>query len=115
MPERPRKPVGKGYRQEFNLLEAMAARDVSTELAAVWSDPGNGQGGDALDDLMTNLGSAYIEAGRVRWVPEPGLEQVFIDYLTRSVTELNNRLQDGTLTLDENGNISPTPSEDTPA
>jgi|SRR5687767_15959983 hypothetical protein len=115
MPERQRKPVGRGYRQEFNLLEAMAARDVSTELEAVWSDAGSGQGGDALDDLMTNLGSAYIEAGRVQWIEEPGLHRVFIDYFKRSVTELNNRLQDGTLTLDENGNISPTASEETPA
>jgi hypothetical protein len=106
MAERRRRLVAKGRPQEFNLLEATAAaRDVSTELEAAWSGDGGGDGGRALDDLLTGLGTAYIEGGRVIWQPPKSLASFFVAYLERSVEELNTRLGEGTLILDDDGNI----------
>jgi hypothetical protein len=102
-----RKPVRSGYRQEFNLLAARATGEgvVATDLDRAWSSNGGGQGGGHLDDLLTNLGSAYIELGRVNWEPPDGLDPVFVDYLSQSVAELNRLLGYGAVRLDDDGNI----------
>ena len=105
MTQRRRRQVGRGYTEEFNLLEAgVSSLDLSMRLEAIWSSPGRGQD---LDDLLSDLGNAYVEDGRVMWHPPPGLDPAFADYLSRSVEELNSHLQAGILTIDEDGNIRP--------
>jgi hypothetical protein len=109
---RQRKPVGRGYREDFDLIDAtVSALDVSMRLEAVWSGSGGGRGGRDLDDLLSDLGDAYIEAGVVKWDPPEGLDSTFIDYLSSSLRELNNRLQAGSVTIDDDGNIRPAESE----
>jgi hypothetical protein len=106
-----RKPVGRGYREDFDLLEAgISAQDVSRRLESVWSGTGAGRGGRDLDDLLSDLGDAYIRGGVVKWDPPEGLDPTYVDYLSRSVGELNNQLKAGTVVIDDDGNIRPAES-----
>jgi hypothetical protein len=108
---RQRKPVGRGYREDFDLLEAgISAQDVSRRLETAWSGTGGGRGGQDLDDLLSDLGDAYIQGGIVKWNPPEGLDPTYVDYLSRSVGELNNQLQAGTVVIDDDGNIRPAES-----
>lgn len=103
-----RRPVGRGYSQEFDLLQAATSSlDTSRTLEAAWNGDGGGRGGEHLDDLLTDLGEAYIEDGRVKWDPPPRLDPTYVDYLSQSVEDLNSRLRSGNLTIDEDGNIRP--------
>jgi hypothetical protein len=104
MTERPRQPVGRGYTQTFDLLDARASSDESMRLEALWSTDNRGPD---LDETLSDLGDAHIVGGRVRWDPPAGLDPVFADYLARSVEELNRRLGAGTLVIDPHGNITP--------
>jgi hypothetical protein len=115
-----RQLVTRGYKQEFDLREAAApslrsadtstqlpkgVSEVSAKIEAAWSSDGGGRGGKDLDDIISGLGAAYVQGGRVVWDPPPGLHPTYMNYLSWSVEELNNRLQAGTLTIDEDGNI----------
>lgn len=105
MTQRRRRQLGRGYTEEFNLLEAgVSSLDLSMRLEAIWSSPGRGQD---LDDLLSDLGNAYVEEDRVMWDPPPDLDPAFANYLSRSVEELNSHFQAGILTIDEDGNIRP--------
>lgn len=96
-----RRPVGRGYSQEFDLLQAATSSlDASRTLEAAWNGDGGGRGGEHLDDLLTDLGEAYIEDGRVKWDPPPRLDPTYVDYLSQSVEDLNSRLRSGNLTID---------------
>lgn len=122
MTQQQRKPMSKGYKREFDLLEtvspllvptSVAARscetssDISIKLETLWSSGGGGRGGQDLDDLLNDLGDAYVEDGYVKWDPPPSLDPVFGDYLSRSVEELNSHLRAGTLMVNEDGGIRP--------
>jgi hypothetical protein len=51
MTQRRRRQLGRGYTEEFNLLEAgVSSLDLSMRLEAIWSSPGRGQD---LDDLTS--------------------------------------------------------------
>ena len=107
MVQRPRKPVGKSYTQIFEVTDSAGPSELSKTLEATWSEPGRGEGGDALDDLLSSLGQAYVDEGRVKWIAPSNLDASFREYLSQSVDELNKRLEAGELIVDEDGNIRP--------
>jgi hypothetical protein len=107
MVQRPRKPVGRGYTETFQVTDSAGASELSRTLEATWSEPSRGEGGDALDDLLSGLGQAYVDEGRVKWIAPSNLDASFREYLSQSVDELNKRLEAGELIVDEDGNIRP--------
>jgi hypothetical protein len=108
--------VGYGHEEEIGILQSMssvaasgepeaAQTQLMAEIEAVWQSDGDGLGGRTLDERLTNLGDAYVEGGRVKWNPPPGLDQALTAYLAQSVAELNRKLSSGELTIDADGNV----------
>ena len=107
MVQRPRKSVGRGNTERFQVADSAGPSELSKSLEATWSEPGRGEGGDALDDVLSGLGQAYVDEGRVKWIAPSNLDAAFREYLSQSVDELNKRLEVGELIVDDDGNIRP--------
>jgi hypothetical protein len=119
MEQKRRQSMGK-YKEEFDLLQSAdpsfrsgdspqprEASETTRKLEDLWSSGGQGRGGEDLDEFLSGLGDPYIEEGRVKWDPPPDHDPIFVDYLSRSVEALNDRLQTGAIRIDAGGEIRP--------
>ena len=102
-------PIRRDYRLRLDLLSATAGKqDASSRLNAILSGRRNDQS-QALDDLLSELGNAYVESGRVGWEPPSDLDPTLASYLAQSIEALNKRMDAGDLSI-EDGNIVPSES-----
>ena len=79
------------------------APDITLRLQSLLADQSGMRGATSLDDVLTNLGELYTEGGRLEWVPPDDVDTQVASYLSASVQELNNRLDVGIATIDDNG------------
>ncbi|RWP37431.1 hypothetical protein [Mesorhizobium sp.] len=113
MAEDSRRPLNRGFVQEFDLRQSLTESQVretaaiSKKLQSLLPDENSEQSGHDLDELLYSLGDSYVEDGRVRWNAPPDLDPVLADYFSRSVEALNKRIGDGDIKIDENGDIRP--------
>lgn len=115
-----RQTIGRAKVQEFDLLKSTKSslitkatpetREIPNSSkrlqALLWNEDGE-QGGDDLDELLSILGDAYIEEGRVKWDPPADLDPILLSYFSRSIQELNKLIEHGAIRIDDNGDIRP--------
>ena len=118
---RGRQPLTRGSRRRIGAGSSRAARtgggaagpsnvrtvpNITRQIEALLAREADTRGAQSVDDVLSSLGEAFVDQGRVEWVLPDDIDPVLARYLTASVEELNNNLDAGLATIDDNGEIS---------